>query len=159
MAVLLDRRASLSHPAGLSRPLGMQPLPTRLALVLSALPNAAVGLWALLWPTGFYTDFPGPRTGWVAADGPFNEHLLRDVGGLNLALAITAIGALLMATPAAGRWAGAAILAFNLPHALYHSLHLHAYPQLTDQVLIATSTWAAAALGLLALLWPTRGTT
>ncbi|GAA2828468.1 hypothetical protein [Crossiella cryophila] len=137
----------------------MQPLPTRLALVLTALINAVVGLWALLWPTAFHTDFPGVRTGWVAADGPFNEHLLRDFGGLNLALAVTATGALLMATTAAARWAGAAILAFNLPHALYHSLHLHAYPEVIDQVLIASTTWAAAALGLLALLWPTRGTT
>ncbi|MGW0523530.1 hypothetical protein [Crossiella sp. NPDC003009] len=137
----------------------MRPILTRLALALSALGNAVVGLWALLWPTAFYTDFPGFRTGWVAADGPFNLHLLHDFGGLNLALAITALGALHMGSPAAARWAGVAILAFNLPHALFHTLHLHPFPDLTDQVLIMATTWGAAALGLVALLAPARSTT
>ena len=35
----------------------------------------------------FYDDFPGLGRSWVAADGPYNEHLVRDVGALNLALA------------------------------------------------------------------------
>ena len=46
-----------------------------------------VGAWAQLAPASFHTSFPFGQ-GWLAADGPYNEHLLRDVGGLNLALAL-----------------------------------------------------------------------
>ena len=47
--------------------------------------NLGVGLQALFTPRSFYDDFPLGR-GWVAMDGPYNQHLVRDVGSLNLAL-------------------------------------------------------------------------
>ena len=37
-------------------------------------------------PAAFYDDFPGLGRMWVAPDGPYNQHLVRDVGELNLAL-------------------------------------------------------------------------
>ena len=43
------------------------------------------------FPRSFYDDFPGAGRTWVAVDGPYNEHLVRDVGGLNLALAFVAV--------------------------------------------------------------------
>jgi hypothetical protein len=42
---------------------------------------------------GVLRDFPGAGRSWVAPDGPFNEHLARDVGVLNLALAVVTIAA------------------------------------------------------------------
>ena len=39
-------------------------------------------------PQSFYDDFPGLGRAWVSVDGPYNEHLVRDVGALNLALLV-----------------------------------------------------------------------
>lgn len=59
----------------------------RAALWLLTSTTLVVGAWALLAPASFYRAFPLGRA-WVAVDGPFNEHLLRDVGGLFLALTV-----------------------------------------------------------------------
>ena len=64
----------------------------RLALGILAAAALVVGAWAQFAPASFYTSFPGGR-GWVAVDGPYNEHLIRDIGGLNLALAVMALAA------------------------------------------------------------------
>ena len=54
--------------------------------ILNAL-GAFVGVWALIAPQSFYDAFPSIGFGaWVGVDGPFNEHLIRDVGALYLAL-------------------------------------------------------------------------
>ena len=47
-----------------------------------------VGAWALLAPGSFYEDFTALGRGWIYAWPPYDEHLLRDVGALNLALAV-----------------------------------------------------------------------
>jgi len=61
---------------------------------------------------------------WVAVDGPYNEHLVRDVGELNLALAVVAIVAFVTLSRAAVIAAGGAWLAYGLPHLVYHLRHL-----------------------------------
>jgi hypothetical protein len=101
-------------------------------LVLLGLSALALGLYALLAPTGFYTSFPLGR-GWVAADGPFNEHLLRDFGGLNLALAAVTFAAFVTMSVAMVRTAAIATLLFGVPHLLYHLAHLGMY-EAADQV-------------------------
>ena len=53
-----------------------------------ALQSALIGVWALMAPRSFYDDFPGAGRAWVAVDGPYNEHLVRDVGALNLAILV-----------------------------------------------------------------------
>ena len=53
--------------------------------ILNAI-GAFVGVWALVFPREFYDSFPGLGFGAWATDGPFNEHLIRDVGALYLAL-------------------------------------------------------------------------
>jgi hypothetical protein len=60
----------------------------RVVLVALAAAAALVGAWAQVAPLSFYADFPGLRQFWVSLDGPYNEHLIRDVGGLNLGLAV-----------------------------------------------------------------------
>ena len=52
----------------------------QLAVAVIAAGSAVIGGWAQLFPRSFYDDFPGLGRAWVAMDGPFNEHLVRDVG-------------------------------------------------------------------------------
>jgi len=97
---------------------------TRVLLALLAASAAWMGAWALLAPRSFFTGFPGLGWRWVAVDGPFNEHLVRDVGGLSLGLAVmNAVAAwrparMMVAT------AAAAGMCFYLPHFAYHAGHL-----------------------------------
>ncbi|GHG09439.1 hypothetical protein GCM10017567_27950 [Amycolatopsis bullii] len=106
-------------------------------------------------PTGFYQDFPGFRTGWVAMDGPFNEHLLRDFGGLNLALAALLVGAAVIGTTSVARLAGVAALLFGLPHFLYHLGHVSHFAPI-DQGLIITTTGLGVVVPLAVLAIPGR---
>ena len=78
-----------------------------------------IGAWAAGAPRSFYDDFVFGRQ-WIALDGPYNEHLVRDVGGLNLALAVVTIAAALRPDPARVRIASLATLAFAIPHVAYH---------------------------------------
>jgi hypothetical protein len=97
---------------------------TRVALAILALVGVQVGLWAAFAPQSFYDDFPGSGRVWVAVDGPYNEHLVRDVGALNLALAVVAIVAFVTLSRGAVIAAGGAWLAYGLPHLVYHLRHL-----------------------------------
>src|SRR3954464_2911879 len=62
----------------------------RAALILLAIAGLYQGVWAQLAPRSFYENFPGGE-GWIAGDGPYNEHLVRDIGGLVNGLAVIAI--------------------------------------------------------------------
>src|SRR4051794_22378518 len=68
-------------------------LTTRVLLIVMGAGNAVVGLWASLAPRSFYDDFPGAGRQWVAVDGPYNEHLVRDVAVLELALLAVVVAA------------------------------------------------------------------
>ncbi|MEQ0558382.1 hypothetical protein ABJI51_04810 [Amycolatopsis sp. NEAU-NG30] len=136
----------------------MQRTITRILLAVFGVVEAVAGGWPLITPTGFYQDFPGFRTGWVAMDGPFNEHLLRDFGGLNLALAATLLGAAVIATTATARLAGLAALLFGVPHFAYHLGHV-AHFEPVDQVLILALTGAGVLLPLVVLAIPGRRVT
>ena len=99
----------------------------RAVLVLLALSAALVGLWALFAPASFYAGFPAGR-GWVRLDGAYNEHLLRDVGALNLSLAVGSAAVAVRPRPGPARLVGAAWLVYAVPHFAYHSGHLPADP-------------------------------
>lgn len=133
----------------------MQRTITRVLLVLFGLIEVPIGLWPLITPTGFYQDFLGVRTGWVSMDGPFNEHLLRDFGGLNLALAATLIGAAVIGTTAVARLAAIAALLFGVPHFVYHLGHVSHFETI-DQVLIIGLTGLSALVPLVLLAIPGR---
>jgi hypothetical protein len=96
----------------------------RFLLGLLAVSALVVGLWAQFFPRSFYDSFPGGGRSWVSPDGPYNEHLVRDVGGLNLALAVVTIAALLRVTPFLVRIAAIAWLVYGVPHLVYHAAHL-----------------------------------
>lgn len=93
---------------------------TRIALGYLALVSAVVAVWAQFAPRSFYDDFPGLGRTWVRVDGPFNEHLLRDVGGLNLGITVTLVAAMITLSRTMIVVACAASLAYGLPHLVYH---------------------------------------
>ena len=117
----------------------------RASLAALALVSLAVGVWATFGPRGFYDDFPGGGRVWVAADGPYNEHLVRDVGALNLALTVVTVVAAVTLARAAVVAAAVAWLVYSVPHLMYHARHLDVYDT-GDQV--ATIVALAGALVL-----------
>jgi hypothetical protein len=99
-----------------------------LALAFSAALALFVGIWAYGAPHGFYDSFPGVLGSWVSVDGPFNEHLIRDVGAMYLALGAASIGGLLWRDRAVFRILGVAWTVFGTLHFAYHALHLEHMP-------------------------------
>jgi nucleoside-diphosphate-sugar epimerase len=98
--------------------------PVLLILALSAL---QLGVWATFAPESFYEDFPPGGARWVAIDGPYNEHFVRDFGGLNLALAVLLFAAWRKPEPYLVRTAALASMLFALPHLTYHAFNLEPY--------------------------------
>lgn len=92
----------------------------RVPLLATALIGAVVGAWAAFLPVSFYDSFPGLGRIWISVDGPFNEHLVRDVGALYLGLAAASVAATSSRTHDAGRVVGVAWAVFGLPHLVYH---------------------------------------
>ena len=130
------------------------PLLQTIALAILALSALGLGVYATFFPRAFYDDFPSGR-GWVAADGPFNEHLVRDFGALNLGLGFVA----LLAAIVGGRWlviaAGGSSVLFGLPHLVYHLRHLEHYEGF-DKAANVVSLGGAVVLGVVVLALATR---
>ncbi|MBA3779726.1 MAG: hypothetical protein H0X16_10600 [Chloroflexi bacterium] len=99
-------------------------------LVLAAAAGVP-GIWATLDPAGFYATFPasgvagpGGPFNWLALFPPFNEHLIRDYGALNLGYAALLLWAALRPTIQLVRAALVAWLISWIPHAAFHLLHI-----------------------------------
>jgi hypothetical protein len=99
----------------------------RAAVGAQAISLAGIGAWAMLAPRSFYDDFPGGGRAWVAADGPYNEHLVRDFGDLNMALAVVSAIAAVTLVRAVVVAAAAAALVYSVPHIAYHLANLDVY--------------------------------
>ena len=125
-------------------------LVVRVGLAYLAASALLVGLWAGLAPRSFYDDFPGLGRVWVAVDGPFNEHLVRDVGWLNLALAVVTIWAAVTLTRGLVVATLVAWLVTSVPHLLYHVRNLEGLAT-SDRVgeLASLALAPAVAAGLL----------
>jgi hypothetical protein len=89
-------------------------------------------------------------------DGPFNEHLVRDVGTLNLALAAVAIAALVRPGRYLVQVIAGATLVYAAPHFLYHLFHLDLFDA-SDKVL-QTSSLAITVIAPALLLIHARAT-
>lgn len=123
----------------------------RVLLVVTAGLGVYVGGWAAVWPRSFYDAFPGLGRIWVSVDGPFNEHLVRDVGSLYLALAAASIAACFSRSPDAGRVIGVAWATFGIPHLAYHLAHLEGFAAV-DVVGNVVSLSASLLLGVALML-------
>ena len=126
------------------------------AAVLSTLLAGFVGVWAYFFPQAFYDSFPGVLGSWVSVDGPFNEHLIRDVGAMYLALGAASIGSLIWRNEIAYRILGIAWTTFGALHFAYHALHLDLMP-LIDAVGEMIALGVSLLLGVV-LLIPARKT-
>jgi hypothetical protein len=123
----------------------------RIALGLLVVQGLAVGAWAAAWPRSFYDDFPGGGRTWVAADGPYNEHLVRDFGDLNLALAVVTLVALMALTRVVVLAAALGWIVYQVPHLVYHLRHLDVYDT-GDKVANVTALVLALVLPIVVLL-------
>ncbi|GAA4676931.1 hypothetical protein GCM10023215_06730 [Pseudonocardia yuanmonensis] len=103
-------------------------LAIRAGLWFLALTEVVVGVWALFAPAGFYAGFPAPGHPWVSLLPPYNEHLVRDVGALSLALTVALVGAALRPERRLTVVVLLAFLTATVPHAVFHTLHLHGFP-------------------------------
>jgi hypothetical protein len=132
----------------------------RALLAWFAVFGLATGLWQYLAPRSFYDDFPGFGRHWVDVDGPFNEHLLRDVAQGNLAFGVVALVALLTGGVWLARATGLAAVVANLPHHAYHQAHVGVLPALSDQVLqtltLSLVSLTSVLLAVLAFALPVR---
>ena len=96
----------------------------RAVLGLTVVIAAYVGIWAQFFPDAFYTSFPGFGLHWIDVDGPNNEHLIRDVGSLYLALGAASAVAMFCRDVTVSRVVGLAWAVFGVLHFVYHLLHL-----------------------------------
>jgi hypothetical protein len=124
----------------------------RIFLGILAVTSVQLGVWATFWPHQFYRTYPGGGRTWVAVNGPYNEHLVRDFGGLNLALAALLIVALVTLSVTMVRTASVGYLLFGIPHLVYHLRHLDVFSS-TDKVVNAVLLSGAVLLALGALLF------
>jgi hypothetical protein len=124
-------------------------VPLRIGIWFLALVELAVGVVAMVIPRVFYDDVPG-----VSLASPYSEHLMRDVGALNLALAVVLFIAAITMEQLMVRTALIAYLVFAVPHLLFHVTHHQRYP--TGVAITETTGLVVAVLLPAALLALTR---
>jgi hypothetical protein len=122
-------------------------------LLLVAVPQAATGLWAVVDPRGWYTGFPGLGHAWVAAYGPFDDHLATDAGAGLLATGVLLGAAAMVARRAELRMAIAAFLVFAVAHLAFHLREVGRLARVDDTLsLLSLSLAAVVPLGVLVSL-------
>jgi hypothetical protein len=131
----------------------------QVSLGLLTVSQVIIGGWALLASRHFFDAFPTAGHAWVALLPPYNEHLVRDVGALSLALAVVLGAATVTADRRLVRVAAVAFAVYTMPHTLFHGSHLGGFTpgdaaaQMSGFLL--QLLLAAAAFG--STLEPTRG--
>jgi hypothetical protein len=133
--------------------MAMGKLMTRRILLSSLVLACLLHVWAYFAPRTWYETFPGIGRGWLVRLGPYNEHLVKDMAALYMAV--------LVVTAAAWRFAdsdqfvmtvGAAWLVFSVFHLLYHLQHLSMYS--TSERVAMVGLLSSVALVSAALLAP-----
>ena len=121
----------------------------RLCLAAIAAFMVPAGLQAAVAPRSFFEDFPLGR-GWVAAEGgAYDEHLVRDVGVLFLALIVVTVWAAWrgeFVVPVAVAW-----LVQGVGHFAYHVGHVDGLPSI-DRFGLVGSLVAIPALAAVAII-------
>ena len=97
----------------------------RVGLLFLAASGLGAGLWPLPFPRAFYEDFPLPGRDWVSTLGPYNEHLIRDYGGLNLAFGVLFLFAALFPERRLVQASLVAWLFYAVPHFVFHATQMH----------------------------------
>jgi hypothetical protein len=123
----------------------------RLALLLLGVPQAGIGLWALLAPHGWYDSFPGAGRHWLPAFGAYNEHFAVDAGAGLFAAGALAIVAAIWLERRVVQVAMLGFLAWSVPHAIWHLTALDALGT-ADNAINMTLLAATVVLPLVLLL-------
>jgi hypothetical protein len=126
----------------------------RAVLAITIIIGLYVGIWAEFFPGGFYASFPGGGLHWIDTDGPYNEHLIRDVGSFYLGLTAASLVAVFHRSALPGRVAGVAWGVFGILHYGYHLMHLEGSP--VDIAGNIVSLGISAAAGIILALPPRR---
>jgi hypothetical protein len=126
-----DRRVALDDPITARKSL------VRGGLVVVAVTPAWVGLWAEIAPRSFYGSFPGAGRHWVAALGAYDEHLVRDVGALELGMLVLLVIAAITLERTLVQAALIAYACASLPHFVYHLTTLDRLPALDNAASLA----------------------
>ncbi len=139
----------------------MKGLFPRISLAYFALQGLAFGFYAVLAPEHYFEHFPGGGHAWVALDGPYNEHLMRDYGALNLALGAVALCALIFASRELLITSAIAEIVYAIPHITYHVAHPSRIGDTSDQFGAIGGLMLNAILGIALLIYaystrPTR---
>lgn len=113
----------------------------RVGIWFLAFVELAVGVVATLAPRVFYDNVP-----WVSLAPPYSEHLMRDYGAMNLALAVVTLVAAITMEQLMVRTALVAYIVFAVPHLLFHVTHHRHYS--------ATAATAETATLVVAMLLP-----
>lgn len=122
----------------------------RFLLLALAVPQGLIGLWAVIAPSSFHDDFPIGTEGWVDVLGPFDEHLVTDVGALFVALGFLLAFAAVRLRRETVLVAAVAWLIFAIPHFAWHVFNLGPYDTADAIANTATLTWTVVG-GLLIL--------
>ena len=118
---------------------GGAPVTVLIGLWVMGIFGLYTGIQQQFLPRVFYDKFPGFGMTWVSPDGPFNEHLMRDLGGANLALTFLVVLAI-------------ATLIAQVPHFVYHALHLDLLPNTLERVLQTASLGVVLLIPVLVLV-------
>ena len=121
----------------------------RVVLVVWVAVSVQLGIWATFAPRSFFDDFPGFGRHWVRVYSPYNEHLVRDFGALNLALAVVTIAALVTLSRPMVIAVAVAWLVWSVPHLVYHLRHLDVFSSTGDKV---TNVFLLGSLPVLAVV-------
>lgn len=114
-------------------------------LVILAVTEFGVGVWAQFFPELFYRDFPT-----VDLTPPFSEHLMRDYGGATLGLTVFLVAGAIWLDRRIVMLALVAYLVFALPHAAFHLMHLEGASP-ADSWFLAISLGGLVALAITVL--------
>lgn len=104
-----------------------------------------VGAWALFAPRSFFRDFPALGGTWVNALPPYNEHLVRDIGGLNLGFGLLFFAAASTLDVTLIRTSLGAWLLYAIPHFVFHITNM-------DRLSAAEKLFQTLALGALIVI-------
>jgi len=92
----------------------------RAGLLVLAVPQAIISVWALLAPHSFFTSFPTHSKHWISALGGYNEHLSVDFGSSSLGVVLVVLAAAAWPERRLVVVALVAWIAWATPHFVWH---------------------------------------
>jgi hypothetical protein len=92
----------------------------RAGLLVLAIPQLGIGVWAVASPSGWFETFPGAGNNWLPLYGPYSEHLAVDVATAFLAIGVMLALAAIWMDRRLVIAAAIAYLVYQIPHTIFH---------------------------------------